>query len=144
MQVMSILSPQEVEALGGLPPEAIAGVLLGASPLDGFRPNPGFTAFMHDVIRAAGPQDESLQAVALEQGDGYVFIIDLRTPDGPQGPVPPEDIIGAFQVQNGRILPDRYEANTHYQVLTHNGLVHLPPSLRAAFVAMLPRVASKR
>lgn len=139
--VMSLLSPEEVDSLGGLPGEAIAGIVEGeAATPEAFRPNSRFIEFMHQVIRAAGPLDPDLRAAAREQGSGYVYIIDLRTPDGPQGRVPPEDIIGAFKIENGEILPDSYAANERHRVFTACGLVLLPPSLRAAFVARLPRV----
>jgi hypothetical protein len=138
---MSILSPKEVQLLGGLPNEAIAGLMMGDSPtIETFRPNPLFIEFMHRVIRTAAPFDPDLRAAAREQGNGSVYIIDLRTPDGPQGRVPPEDIIGAFQVQNGEIIPDSYVANEMHRVFATGRLVCLPPSLRAAFVAQLPKV----
>ncbi len=140
-RVVSLLSPEEAERLGGLPAEAIAGALGAEDPtVDTFRPNPQFIAFMHRVIRTAGPEDLALQAAAREQQEGWVYIIDLRTPDGPQGRVPPEDIIGGFQVVAGRINADSYWANERHRVWTRNGLVRLPPSLRAAFVAQLTKV----
>jgi hypothetical protein len=43
---------------------------------------------MHEVIREAGLKDGGLQAAAAGQTQGWVYVIDLRTPDGPQGRVP--------------------------------------------------------
>jgi len=138
---MCFLSPKEVRSLGGLPNEAIAGFIV-AEPLtiETFRPNPRFINFMHQVIRTSAPLDPDFCATARNQGNGWVYVIDLRTPEGPRGRVLPQDIIGAFQVQNGEIIPDSYEANEHHRVFATSGLVCLPPSLRAAFVAQLPRV----
>jgi hypothetical protein len=138
---ISFLSPQEVQSLGGLSDEAIAGFIVDDLPTpETFRPNARFIEFMHQVIRTAAPFDPDLRAAAREQGNGWVYIIDLRTPDGPLGRVPTEDIIGAFQVQNGEIISDSYETNEQHLVFATSGLVCLPPSLRAAFVAQLPRV----
>jgi hypothetical protein len=140
-KVMSFLSPKEVQSLGGLPNEAIAGFMLGDTPTtETFRPNPLFIEFMHRVIRTAAPFDPDLCAAAREQRDGWVYITDLRTLDGPPGRIPPEDIIGAFQVQNGEIIPDSYAANALHRILATGRLVCLPPSLRTAFVAQLPKV----
>jgi hypothetical protein len=111
-QVLSRLSPDQVQALGGLPREAIAGVFVGeAMRVDDFRPNPAFVEFMHDVIRTAGPVDRDLRAAAQARGEGWVYIIDLRTTQGPGGAVPPEDLIGAFEVRNGSIVAGSYQAN---------------------------------
>jgi hypothetical protein len=143
--VLSILSPEEVGSLGGLPDEAIAGTIVGDVPApETFQPNPRFIEFMHQVIRTAAPADPDFRAAARMQGNGWVYIIDLRTPDGPQGRVPPEDIIGAFQVQNGEVLPDTYWPNEQHRVLTSSGLVSLPPSFRAAFVEQLSKVRAAR
>jgi hypothetical protein len=139
--VLSILSPHEVQALGGLPVEGIAGRFEGeAISVDTFRQNPAFVEFMHRMIETAGPDDRDMQAAAQEQGDGWVYVIDLRTPEGPSGAVPPEDIIGAFEVQGGRIIAGSYRANANHRVYTTNGLVSLPPSIRRAFVEQLQRV----
>lgn len=136
--VLSILTPDEVHSLGGLPPDAVAGTLSGDDrTVDGFRPNPRFVALMHEVIRTAASSDPGLSAAARAQGDGWVYVIDLRTPEGPQGNIPPEDIIGAFEVRQGELVPDSYRANDGHRVFTENGLVTLPPSLRAALVERL-------
>jgi hypothetical protein len=144
-QVLSILSPEEASALGELPGEAIAGIMEGEGfSVDRFRPNQAFVEFMHHVIRVAGPADPGLQAAAQEQGDGWVYIIDLRTPEGPQGRVPLEDIIGGFEVRSGKIVIGSYYAFEEHRLLTENGLVQLPPSLREAFVRELTRSQARR
>src|SRR5262245_34040212 len=109
-QVLSVLTPTDVEQIGGLPNEALAGLIgipaqdpnsLSAVTGEGFsvhefRANPALVAFMHKVIETLGPSTPELQDAAQRQGNGFVYIIDLRTPEGPMGRVPPEDIIGAF------------------------------------------------
>lgn len=140
-QVLSLLTPDQVSALGGLPAEAIVGSVEGDTvSVTAVRENPKFVAFMHEVIRTAGPLDPELQAAARAQQDGWVYVIDLRTPEGPAGRVPPEDVIGGFEVRRGTIVEDSYEANPHHRPYTTNGLVQLPPSLMQAFVKQLPHV----
>ena len=134
-RVLSILTPREVASLGGLPGEGVAGIMDGdVSSVEAFRPNQVFIDFMHQVIRTAGPKDSVLRAAAVQQKNGWVYIIDLRTPEGPMGNVPPEDIIGAFEVQSGQVIAESYWRNPEHRVFTKHGLVQLPPTLRKAFV----------
>jgi hypothetical protein len=73
-----------------------------------------------------------------------VYTIDLRTIEGPQGRVPPDDIIGAFEVRLGQIVAGSYWSNENYRAFTSNGLVQLPPSLRKAFLRELPCIRDRR
>jgi hypothetical protein len=143
--IISVISPDDIASLGRLPNEAIAGFLV-REPNAGeklapehVRPNPVFIEFMHQVIRRSGPDDPQLQAAAKQQQAGWLYIIDLRTPEGPQGRVPPEDIIGAFQVQSGRVIPESYWANEKHQVYSEHGLVRLPSFFQEAFIRELRR-----
>src|SRR5262245_46591678 len=90
LQALSLLRPDEVSALGGMPSEAVAGTWPeGQAPsVDSFRTNPLFVEFLHHVIAMAGPSDPELMAAAAGQKEGWVYMIDARTPDGPQGRVP--------------------------------------------------------
>ena len=152
MQVLSAHTPTEAEEIGGLPNEAIAG-LVGVPAQDRnslsavtggrfsrgeFRPNPAFAVFMHNVIRTFGPHTRELQDEAQRQGNGFIYIIDLRTPEGQMGNVPPEDIIGAFAVENGKL--GAYEPNHEHLVFSANGLVQLPPSLNELHRQQLRRM----
>jgi hypothetical protein len=134
-RVLSLLTPEEVDALGGLPSEALAGVFDSDElTVGGFRPNPKFVSFLHEVLATRGPLEAGLQKSAQTQQEGWLYVIDLRTPDGPQGRVPPEDIVGAFEVQNGGIVEGSYQPMETHQIYTGDGLVVLPEGLRRAFV----------
>ena len=136
--VLSILSPAEIAALGGLPREAIVGVYRDGVPtLDRFRANPGFLNYLHEFIRTAGPNVQELRDAAASQVSGWVYIVDLRTPEGPWGNVPPEDIIGAFKVAEGRLIEASYWSNNQYQAFTRAGTIQLPAGLRREFFRVL-------
>jgi hypothetical protein len=75
---------------------------------------------------------------ARQQGRGSVAIIDLRTPEGVAGNVPPEDIVGAFAVASGRL--GEYHTNPNYRAFTEHGLTRLPPNLHALHIRELMRL----
>jgi hypothetical protein len=141
-RVLSFLSPQEAERLGGIPLQAVVGEFVGAAndtSVETFRPNPAFVTFLHETIKVWGPTDPELRTSARMHENGWVYLIDLRTPDGPQGRVPPEDIIGAFQVIGGQIVADSYQPMPSHLVYSRQGMCRLPGSLTQALVGRLPR-----
>jgi hypothetical protein len=141
-RVVSFLSPAEVQALGHLPGEAVLGVYAGgADSPETFRPNRAFIGLLHRVIAEVGARSPELAAGAREQRDGWLYVIDPRTPEGPNGRVVPEDILGAFEVRGGALVPASYRPNDGYRVLTENGMTQLTPAQREAFVAALSRAA---
>jgi len=143
-RVLSLLTPQEVESLGGLPGEAILGVYTGPTDsLETFRPNKAFIDFLHLVIADAGSQSPELIEGARQQRNGWLYVIDPRTPEGPNGNLGPEDIIGAFEVRDGVLVQGTYQPNANYRPLTKDGMTRLTPSQHAAFVAALPRVGGR-
>lgn len=140
LRALSFLPPEDAKVLGRLPNQAICGFMSGEGfSSDQFHPNCAFIDFMHQVIRESGPSDPSMQAAAAEQGTGWIYVIDLRTPDGPQGRVPSEDIIGGFEVKNGRLSSDGYWSNNQHLVFSVNGLMQLPPRLQMALIERLKK-----
>jgi hypothetical protein len=111
----------------GVIPEAILGVLeRPEEPIapGNFTANSIFRKFLADVIARNGPDDPDMQAAAAQQGQGYVAVIDQRTPT-PEGPVPPEDIMGIFEVKDGKVVPGSYQASPNHRLLTNDGFVRL-------------------
>ena len=132
--------PPEVFSKAGAAGEAIVGALprgggngdASVSP-EGFVPNEVFSRFLHSLVAEHAPSIPSIQAEAERIGNGWVSVIDRRTPN-PKGPVPPEDIIGAFQVTAGRVVPGSYVAGEGYRLLTERGFFHLDDGLHKKLV----------
>jgi hypothetical protein len=128
------LLPPEVAFKQGLAAQAVLGVL--RRPLEPDEPispqvfarNRVFVEFMHAVIARRGPDQAGCQAEAKRLGEGWVYIVDLRTPT-PQGPVPPEDIIGVFKVDGGVIVPGSYKASPNHMILSPRGFFQLDDGL---------------
>lgn len=97
---------------------------------DNFARNRAFVEFMHEVIRKHAPGVPGLIDAARAQANGWVFIIDGRTPT-PQGPVPPEDIVGGFQVEDGAMIADSYQPNPNHRILSARGFFQLDAALQA-------------
>jgi hypothetical protein len=97
---------------------------------------PSFVDFLHDVISRHGPNLPALLAEAQRLGHGHVYVIDGRTPT-PHGDVPPHDIIGAFQVEGGRVTPGSYQRNPNHMLLAAGGFFRLDPALHERLVAEL-------
>ena len=125
------LVPAERAFTQGLPPEAIVGVLLrpdeSITP-DNFARNKVFVDFLHAVIGRHGPDQPGCKAEATRLGEGWIYIIDQRTPT-PAGPVPPEDILGAFEAKYGRVMPGSYRPSAKHMILSPSGFFQLEEGL---------------
>lgn len=139
-QLVTVLEPEVVHR-AGLIPEAIVGTLGepgfdGAISLEEFVPNDAFVAFLHDVVGRFTPELDGARADAERTGKGWLYVIDRRTPT-PDGPVPPEDILGYFAVHDGRVVPGSYRSNPNHRLLTINGFFRLEEELHRRLVSEL-------
>lgn len=142
--VVSFFSPDDVEQMGGLPPEAIIGHMEGkGDPVARFRPNEAFTRFMQRLIARRGGEDPALLEAAQQQGRGWLYIVDQRVFKAPAERVPPEDIIGAFRVQGGELVPGSYAASDQHKLFSEKGLVQLPDRLHELLLEELRALAEK-
>ena len=148
-QILCLLEPPDIERLGGLPSDAIIGRLVvsqstrrrwGRGRSHQSAPelivNERFVDLLHGVIAQWAPLEPGFAEEALRQQDGWIYILDGRTPT-PQGRVPPEDIIGAFELRGGKIEPSSYQRFADHELLTERGLFQLPPSLHERLMATL-------
>jgi hypothetical protein len=138
---VTLLRPEHAFSRG-LAPEAIIGVLTrplaSGEPItpENFARNRVFVEFLHRVIAHRGPSLPDLITQARRQGDGWVVVIDLRTA-APEGPIPPEDIFGAFEVRSGSVVPGSYRASPRHKILTAHGFFQLPADLQTALAEEL-------
>lgn len=140
-QVYTFLEKDDVERLGGIPPQAIVGLVdpralrEGPVPLtpDNFRPNKVFREFLQEVLSRCVFRAQGIHAQARKLGDGYVYVIDGRTPD-PTGEVPAHDIIGAVEARDGEVVPGSYQPNANHRIVTEHGLFQLGRELQACLV----------
>jgi hypothetical protein len=136
--------PPETAFATGLPAEAIVGILLepaaqGRAPSpDAFAENPAFRALLDEVIGRHAPDEPEIEAEAARLGSGYVYVIDGRTPD-PRGQVPPEDVVGAFQVREGAVVREPYLPNPRHRLLGENGFFRVSGTLRRRLLEEIAR-----
>ena len=95
-----------------------------------------FADFLHDSIARHGPATQCLVDAAKVQRGGYVYVIDGRTPT-PQGRVLPEDIVGSFRVEHGRISAAGYQRFPSHRLFTERGFFQLEAELLSAWLADL-------
>ncbi len=98
-----------------------------------FSPGQAFNAFLHQSIARHAPTLADYVASGRAQGEGYLYILDGRTPT-PQGRVPMEDIIGGFRVVAGQINAEGYWRCEEHRLYTERGFFQLEPGLLAALL----------
>ena len=144
-----MLLPIDTAFKEGLVPEAIVGALSDqwepATPITPavFARNSVFVKFLHAVIARHGPNDPRFLAEAKRLGAGWVYIIDQRTPT-PNDEVPPEDIIGAFEVRAGTAVPESYRPNSKHRILSENGFFRLGAALQKCLLAEITALNNRR
>jgi hypothetical protein len=105
----------------------------GALTPDNFQQNDDFVRFLHQFLARELPARSGFCAAARQQKDGWIALIDQRVLDAPQrtpGSEPPlEDVIGAFEVKDGCLVPDSYRRNRAHRLLSAKGLFQLEYAL---------------
>ena len=145
---VTLISPDAAFSRG-LISEAILGVLNRAlGPEEAITPdvvttNSVFTKFLAFVIARHGPEQPGLVAEARRIGNGHAVLVDQRTPT-PQGPVPPEDILGVFSVKDGIVVPGSYMASPNHRLLTSNGFFQLDSKLMDCLQSELAALSANR
>ena len=133
---LSVLTPEDGFA-GGIPPQAIVGTLSEnvskVSPRD-FKPNGLFVDFLHMIIKRYAPLNTELQKAAKRKYKGWIYIIDCRAAT-PQGAVEPEDIIGAFKIESGKIAAESYQPNKNHLLVSKRGVFCLDEWLNDKLLA---------
>ena len=145
---LTLLDPADVleRGLPGLPGEIFFGELIGSLGDDTthlrpewVRENPRFVELLHRVVERWAPEGPDFQFEAWRQRDGWVYVLDARTPT-PQESVPAEDIIGAFEVQGGDLVVGSYHAFESRRLVGANDVFSLGPELHDCLMWELERL----
>ncbi len=126
--------PLDHVAKYGLAPQAIVGQVTGATEAAGaltpetFVANGIFHEFLHGVVERHAPTTPSFADDARRQRDGWIYVIDQRTPN-PGGRVPPEDVIGGFEVRAGHVVAHSYQPIPAHRLMTERGFFQLGSEL---------------
>ena len=137
--LLTFLSLDELNAVGGLAPHAIVGKVFdpdaGIGP-DNFARNRAFVEFVHGVIRRVVPTLPAYIAAAAEAGDGKLLVLDERAAHAGRTEEAP-DVMGTFDVAGGRIVPDSYVPAIDHWILTDDGIFTPHPAIQDAVLAAL-------
>jgi hypothetical protein len=124
--------PPEAAVESGLPSPAVAGTVprdAAEISLENFTPNPEFSDFLNFVIAKYGADDPALREQAAAQGDGWIYMVDLRVDDTGDddgiADIATEDILGAFRVEKGEVVAGSYRGNPNHRLLNERGLVRV-------------------
>lgn len=83
--VVSLLSPDTFKALGHLPARTSLGGSDGSpdGPIEpaSFTQNDAFIDLLHSIIQTCTPTTTAFQDAARQEGEGWVYVLDARTPD---------------------------------------------------------------
>lgn len=146
------LVPQEIVFTYGLAAEATIGALrnpvdagpgIGGITPENFVPSRSFNEFLHGFLATEIYRQPAAQRQAAVQGSGYLYLLDRRTPD-PTGTVPPEDIMGAVQISDGRLVPGTYQRNFNHRLFTRSGFFLLDEDLDRLLMSVVQHRATHR
>ena len=134
--------PMEKFFKEGLDPKAIVGMLTELiaetetpvvleKPLinpENFVRHRIFFDHLHSLVADIVPKIPGFVEGARQQGTGYFYLIDARTPDPHGAPLEDmeDDVVGAFELDSGRMKSNSYWANQNYKLVTENGMFNLP------------------
>jgi hypothetical protein len=97
---------------------------------ENFTENPTFRDILQQLMRKYVTQCPEIQSLAKTVRQGPLPVCDERS-HLPLHRMPTVDILGIVFVKNGEVVPDSYEPNPAFRLVTsHDGLFKLLPSLR--------------
>jgi len=139
------LLPADHVAKYGLVPQAIVGQVVGDTEAgrsltpSTFVENRAFHDFLHRVVERHAPTIVEFTDEARRQRDGWIYVVDQRTPT-PGGRVPPEDVIGGFEVRSGHLVARSYQPIPSHQLMTERGFFDLGDELQGRLVSELEQL----
>lgn len=134
--------PTETINSTGLKESTIAGII--KNPHEKLEPNNfiengAFKETIKSFFDYIASKDNELIDSAKNSNDEWIYIIDQRNKD-PLGNVPPDDIIGVFQVVDRKL--SEFKVNPNYRLMTVDGILNLGKDKNKDFTDYLISVAN--
>lgn len=104
--------------------------------------NKDFLVYMHALVRDIMVNDPQVIARAEEQPNGFVFIVDRRSPgtlDASPESVDKQDIIGIFLCTDRKTDVSKYRPNPDYVLISDKGIGQLPEAVEAELKKLIER-----
>jgi hypothetical protein len=124
---LSFLSPEEIQE-PGLTARNVIGTLktMTEKPTEeDVKINPAFLKLFHQTIAEYCPGEDQFIKEAEKMGSGALLVFDQRSNKSNRLE---EDIIGAFEVKEGKLFSDTYRLNANYKIIGIKGMFSLPLS----------------
>lgn len=102
--------------------------------------NKDFLVHVHSLVRDIMVNDPQVLARAEEQPNGFVFIVDRRSPGTESGSsenVDKEDIIGIFVCHDRKTDVSKYRPNPDYLLVSEKGIGQLPLAVEEALQELI-------
>ncbi|KAI9513407.1 hypothetical protein F5148DRAFT_1296873 [Russula earlei] len=111
--------------------------------LNDFVANPRFLPLLHEAISEglAEGVDDVQAAGALQLGNGWMHIHDERNIPPLNRIGDPDDILASVRVEDGKILPETYQAMPSYRLCTVHGVTQLTEGLASKLQDLLEKRA---
>jgi hypothetical protein len=97
--------------------------------------NADFLVVLHQIVRDLMVNDPEVIAEAHAQPNGFVFIVDRRSPEGEE--VEKEDVIGIFLVNENTTDVTKYRPNPDYRLISKRGLAKFPDEVEMELMKVL-------
>jgi len=142
--------PESIVAEYGLPSSLIVGIIdnpeSSSESLENvikssLKVNVEFKKTIQNFCENVLSKMPQIEIQANAQGNGWVYIIDQRTPD-PAGEVPSQDIFGAFEISDGKVV--RYQANPSYEIYSANGFINFGPLINSDFESYMVGIVENK
>jgi hypothetical protein len=102
--------------------------------------NKDFLVHLHSLVRDVMVNDPQVQARAEEQPNGFVFIVDRRSPateSGTADNVDKQDIIGIFLCNDRKTDVSKYRPNPDYLLVSEKGIGQFPDAVEKELAKLL-------
>jgi len=94
--------------------------------------NPDFIELFKRTIKSTTLTSEDLLKSALQQQNGYIYIVDQRAKNEKE--TEQRDILGSIKVIEGQVSADSFQFNPNYEIISADGIFRLPDNFEKALL----------